>query len=130
MHERFSIGPGHSADLFGTESLFVEFNSFAGSFHDQVWCQCMEATGNWFDSADHVFSFHSLSLVRKRSLPCAVDFHGLGVALGWVVHFEDVLVAAKDAIDLRCCFVLLPGHSASVVASEGKNFAVCLGIAL
>src|SRR5882724_7128983 len=63
MQERFSIRRGHSADLFGPKSFFVEFNGFTGPFHDQVWCQCVKTAGNWFDSAAHVFSFLSLGLL-------------------------------------------------------------------
>ena len=45
------------------------------------------------------------------------------------MHFEDVLVVAEDAVNLRCCLVFLAGHRAGVVASKGDDFAAGVRIA-
>src|SRR3989442_9919396 len=69
MHDGFSIRPWHSTEFFGPEGFFVELDGLAGSFDYQVWRQRVKATGNWFDSAAHVFPFFVFfSLVRNAHL--------------------------------------------------------------
>jgi hypothetical protein len=46
--------------------------------------------------------------VGPGSLACISDFHHLGIALGRVVHFKDMLVVTEDAVNLLARLVLLP----------------------
>jgi hypothetical protein len=45
------------------------------------------------------------------------------------MHLEDMLVGAEDAVNLRRCSVLVPGHRASKGACERNDFAVNVRIA-
>ena len=57
------------------------------------------------------------------------DLHHLGMfATRGVVHFENVLVGTKDAIDLCRCLVLLARHRTGVTASESDDFAATVGV--